>query len=585
MQLMYRNTFFAASRSIAIFISFKSLFFTVNLLVEMRVLVYNLDTYIRITMSILHHWPMKESAPRKSQETTLKWIEKLPLNIKYIIAEIPVGGGKSPIGIAMSSYLNNSLGSAYILTPQKILQKQYEDSFPASHIGSLYGKANYICESKMTNCDIGSAIKPHCGDCTYKNAYMTNMKKPNVVLNYTLALLMFKYMSTSNLVVRKKLMVLDECHTLENHLTEFESITISERRCKQIDCKWISPSKAQDAFKWITDVYMSALIKYNNNLHKQVKEIEHRLENGGPPASADIQLLNKYKDIQRHLEEMNVFSVNQFSTVENKFVFINDKTYFKFKHVYGKDAFHSLIKPMAEKFLFMSSTVLDKNQFCNDLGIPVNETEFISLDSEFDVKNRPVIYMPTAKMTYGWDSDNNKSEREKMISKIKDICLFHKADNGIIHTANYQVSDWLVDNLEGQLPQRVIHHGQQKHELQISRDEIIDEFVTGSEEPKLLISPSITEGLDLKYEKGRFAIFAKVPYPYLGDAWVKRRMDLSKSWYTIQAIIAMIQGSGRIVRAHDDWGYVYILDSAFGNLLNMNKNKFPKWWLDSITIL
>ena len=40
-----------------------------------------------------------------------------------------VGGGKSPVGLTISAWLNQGYGSSFILTPQKVLQKQYEDSF------------------------------------------------------------------------------------------------------------------------------------------------------------------------------------------------------------------------------------------------------------------------------------------------------------------------------------------------------------------------------------------------------------------------------------------------------------------------
>ena len=68
----------------------------------------------------------------------------------------------------------------------------------------------------------------------------------------------------------------------------------------------------------------------------------------------------------------------------------------------------------------------------------------------------------------------------------------------------------------------------------------------------VLISPSLTEGLDLKEDLGRFSIFVKVPYPFLGDEWVKRRLELSDEWYQRQAFQNIVQGGGRVVRTPDD---------------------------------
>ena len=86
---------------------------------------------------ILNYWPMAGSTPRKTQIDVFKWMDNLPSHIKYILCEVPVGGGKSPIALNYSGYLDKGLGNSYILTPQKILQKQYEDSFNQKYIYSF----------------------------------------------------------------------------------------------------------------------------------------------------------------------------------------------------------------------------------------------------------------------------------------------------------------------------------------------------------------------------------------------------------------------------------------------------------------
>ena len=262
---------------------------------------------------------------------------------------------------------------------------------------------------------------------------------------------------------------------------------------------------------------------------------------------------------------------------------IATKTLFKFKELYGKRNFREFVEPMAERFMFMSSTILDKDAFCEDLGLDPAKAAFISLDSEFDVDNRPILYMPTTKMSFGWDKPDRKKETDQMLSKIKSLCNdIHADESGIIHAGSFQIAKWLVSNLEHKIPHQIMHHNPGEGK---KRDDVLEEFQELNGVPKLLISPSITEGLDLKDDKGRFAIFAKVPFPFLGDAWVKKRMDLSDSWYKRQALIAMIQGGGRVVRSIDDWGHVYILDSSFGYLLNNSKKIIPKWWSSSITSL
>src|SRR5271157_4082882 len=106
--------------------------------------------------NIIPYWPFP-TEPRPNQIKALEWLEKQ--EAKYLILESPVGSGKSNIGLAYSHYLTSTGdaedeeglprpkgGSSYILTPQRILQAQYEQSFigiPNFSISSFYGKGNY----------------------------------------------------------------------------------------------------------------------------------------------------------------------------------------------------------------------------------------------------------------------------------------------------------------------------------------------------------------------------------------------------------------------------------------------------------
>jgi ATP-dependent DNA helicase DinG len=547
----------------------------------------NTPTESEQTANILSYWPMKHSAPRKSQEEVLAWVETLPSHIKYILCEMPVGGGKSPLALNLSGWLAKSKGNSYILTPQKVLQKQYEDSFERDQIHSLYGKSNYKCESKGTNCEIGSDIKPRCEECPHKSAFQRVMYSPNVVLNYSLGLLLFKYVLDEKIITKRKLIVFDEAHTLETHLTEFNAIIVSEFRCKQIGgIAFKQFTTMRYAHEWMRDAYLPALLSKISKLNPVVQEIiETCNHSGASPSREEMNSIALLKELTNHREMIQEqLMIPDFETIYADYVLVNEgKTAFKFKELYGKRNFRQFVEPMADKFLFMTSTILDKVAFCEDLGLDPSQAAFISLDSEFDIDNRPIFYMPTSKMAFGWDKPDRKKETDKILFKIRELCTkMHDEDSGIIHAGSFQIAKWLVENLENKVPHMIMHHNPGSGK---TRDVVLAEFQELDGVPKLLISPSITEGLDLVGDKGRFAIFAKVPFPFLGDAWVKKRMDLSDSWYKRQALIAMIQGGGRIVRSSDDWGHVYILDSSFGYLLSQSKSMVPEWWRESIRTL
>lgn len=531
---------------------------------------------------IFSFWPMEKSQPRKSQIEVMEWIKTLPSHIKYILCEVPVGGGKSSIGLNASGWFSKQFGNSYILTPQKILQKQYEDTFNNRLLHSLYGKANYKCESHNTNCEIGSKLKK-CTNCTHQREFKACAHSPNVVLNYTLAFLLFKYVVDDKIISKRNLIVFDECHTIENHLTEFNAVSISEARCKQVQTvAFKQHNTLKSAVEWTKDVYVPALTARIKKIGTEVQEIlDTCIQDDRGPRKDEMEIIQSHEDLSRHYDMIiEQIVMPDFSHIYENYVLVNEgKTLFKFKELYGRRNFKSIVEPMADKFLFMSSTILNKEEFCSDLGLDPNQAAFISLNSEFDVDNRPIIYMPTCKMNYGWDSPDRKKEVDLLIDRISNICnTIHSNESGIIHAGSFQIASYLVDALQGKIPHVIMHHNPGSG---LKRDAVIDEFQEDDGIPKILISPSITEGLDLKDDKGRFAIFAKVPFPFLGDAWVKKRMDLSDAWYKRQALISIIQGGGRVVRSAQDWGHVYILDSSLTFLLNTSKNMIPKWWSES----
>lgn len=546
---------------------------------------YNDYNEIRFTENdkISKYWPRKDSPPRKTQEIALDWISKLPADKKYILCELPVGAGKSDFAVNYAGWLSKSNGDSFILTPQKILQDQYERSFPSHLIGSLKGKGNYECHSKNTNCDIGSDIKPDCGNnCPAKMAKEAAMMSPNMVLNYTLAFLLFKYADKRKFRPRK-LMIFDECHTLENHLTEFNAVSISDYRCKKLGVNYYPHKVLERALEWIEGEYYSALCKKLLEYTRITNEINDDVEYNPRKLTKDEQNAFKtLKDFTEHRDALDFIRLMSVDEIKERFVLVQDgKQSFKFKELYGKNVFHSLVKPMADKFLFMSATILNKESYCRDLNIPIAETAFISLESEFATDNRLIIFDPVCKVNYEFFNDDNYSNRQDMVVKVKEICDQHGAESGIIHTSSFNVAEWLVNELSSVVTHTVLHHNPSLKG--VTRDDVIAEYLRVAEsQPTILISPSITEGLDLGEDKGRFAIFLKTPYPNLGDAWVARRSQISREWYNRQTMIGIMQGAGRIVRSKNDHGITYIVDASFNYLYYQMKPCIPQWWQDAL---
>jgi len=527
--------------------------------------------------NILDFWPTPEFTPRENQTKALEWLEQQ--DAKYIILELPVGSGKSILGLNLSKYLGNGLGSSFVLTPQRILQDQYENDFEKygkKFLASLHGKGNYKCKGKGTSCNIGTLVKPRCENCPFVDAKKEAQSSSNTVLNYKLALTSFTY---TEVFKKRNLMIMDEAHTLERHLVDFDSVDITYARCKRYDINFKVQTNIESAVQWVKESYLP---KIEDTLGEMEADYEYLYEKAGTDVTrTELAKLKEIDELADHVADVLQMTVRTTDYLNEHFVLVHDKTMFQFKRLRGSYSFKKILEPMANRFLFMSSTILNKTSFCYDLGIDPDEAAFLSLESDFPVENRPVYYMPVMKMNASWNKPEQATDRKNMIKRIIELLDIHKNESGILHTANYQVAMWLVKELAGNIEQVIYHHNPDDD---VNRKTAISGFVESSS-PTILISPSCTEGLDLKDDLSRFAIIVKTPFGYLGDQWIKRRMEMSNEWYRRRAMTDIIQGGGRIVRSAEDEGTVYILDGSFGYLYSQSMGMIPQWWKDSFQVV
>jgi len=525
--------------------------------------------------NIMELWPF-DYPPRKNQEIALPWLAENE-DKKYLILEAPVGAGKSNIGLTYGLYRG---GQSFVLTPQRILQLQYEESFydvDRIDLSSFYGKSNYTCKSRNTNCAIGSLVKPVCEHCPYEQSRNRAVAATNTVMNYRLGLGVWAYTNlfrnSDRSIKKRRLMILDECHTLEEQLVGFDILEIAEWRCKHYKVKFQQATNLEDAVAYVQEVYVPGISKTFFDMKENLEYLESM--DVSQMSKTEFSQMRELAELEKHLSEAREYTMDRLEEMEEEYVLVYDKVRFEFRRLKGAHAFNTIVKPMAEQFLFMSSTVLNKDGFCRDLGINPDEAAFLSLPSEFPIENRPVYYMPQTKMNWKWAE--NEAGKDAMSESIKTLLTMHGEESGLIHTGNFKIAEWLVSELEGRVNQEIYHHNPDSG---LNRNDVITAFIDSSR-PSVLISPSSTEGLDLKDDLARFAIFAKVPFGSLGDQWIKRRMDMSNEWYRRCAIIDIIQGGGRIVRGPEDVGSVYILDESFGYLHQQTHQLLPEWWKDS----
>jgi Rad3-related DNA helicase len=235
----------------------------------------------------------------------------------------------------------------------------------------------------------------------------------------------------------------------------------------------------------------------------------------------------------------------------------------------------------AEMVVIMSATILDFNFFMRNLGINPADAICVRIDSDFPVENRPVYFQKIGSMAARVDKETGMRMREltmpKMVLFVEKLLDKYSGKKGIIHTNSYEFAKQVIIHLRStRHGYRVVTHTSDTG----SREAAVLEHAE-REDDTVLISPSMTEGLDLNEDLGRFCIVIKVPFLYI-DPYVEARMKRDKDWYDYMTLLAIVQEFGRVVRSREDKAHGWLLDADFENLLRRSGRMLPRWWVNAL---
>ncbi len=149
---------------------------------------------------------------------------------------------------------------------------------------------------------------------------------------------------------------------------------------------------------------------------------------------------------------------------------------------------------------------------------------------------------------------------------------------GIIQTGSYSFAKQLKELLPDPARKRVL-----LYEDSNEKQDNLETYKYSTD--KILIGPSLVEGLSLNDDLCRFQIIMKIPYPSLADKFISAKKDFNPQWYAETTSISILQGVGRGVRNEKDWCVTFILDGCFNNLLSSCRSMFPQEFIDRIQII
>jgi len=300
---------------------------------------------------------------------------------------------------------------------------------------------------------------------------------------------------------------------------------------------------------------------------------------------------------EREIKNLEAYNdlVGRIDRIKDDWIINRDKQFVKGRHGIMKRGVYETLefKPLsispfakellwnrAEKYIISSATILDWKSYVKETGLDFldkSEIVYVTMPSLFPKERRPIYYLGdrVGKMTAKEMSKN----LSKAVDEIIQIANDHPGMRGLIHCTSFRNVNSLYNMLNNsEIKDRMIYHTNM-----IDRNELIAKMMNEeTPEDSIVVSPSLTRGADLKYDRLRFCIIFKIPFGNTLDSRIRIRSK-DYRWYSLQACRELIQAYGRGMRAKDDFCDTYVLDSGFKQMINgIMKYTAPKWFRDAI---
>ena len=519
-----------------------------------------------------------------------------------IILDAPTGSGKSLIAM-WSAHILKELGNrGYLVTSDLMLQDQYEDDFHKFKLNwpSVRGVDNYECnvngltfslgDCKMKGINYEQAENLTCWNtCGYLQARKRAKELPVALFNYSYYLIQRNYVEDKMIDQGKEIpfpkrdfVFFDEAHKVDSIVQGHFSPRIDRTTTKifrevnrfvqkyGIDAAWVTENRIasivdrlmreddhQELMKHIGE-FRGIAVVYRKVRAAALKQSKSRFKQTDVPKEWQTffgrmdrlkDIWCKFDDYHDIIKELGTDAiVIKRSETETQFLCLEEALMIE-KFLQNKSGFK----------VFMSATLGDIRSYAKHTKM--GNAKVIRMDNKFSYKKSPVVFINRHKLSFR-EREQNLPKVVEVLDKILDK---HKGQSGIIHAGSYDFANYINDNSKHKFSFIT-------YEVAKERQDAIRNF--NKEDGKILVGPSLLEGLDLKDDKSRFQIFFKVPYPSLNDPLVKAKMNAFADWYDWKTGISIQQGAGRSIRSKDDWAITYILDACFRSLIN-KKGFFP----------
>lgn len=494
---------------------------------------------------------------------------------RFIAAIAPTGFGKTLYGVA-AGLLHPGVSRVLYLTATRNLQDQLHTDFAAMGMVDIRGQRNYECTAVhkggpleqfrrhrgYVGCDDGPC---HAGvrctlapdrsapfvrpDCHYYGRVHDARGATLVSSNYAWWLAAGAY---SQGIGAFDLLILDEAHHAADELETFLTFDLD----------------TEDAFCLGSTLPDSEIIDqwrdWARHHHGRLQTRIEQLELMPPVISEAVTEMRRLKAVLLKLGRLKDVSPTDWIIERG-----DGRARFAPMRVgaYAADALYRGVP----RVLLTSATLSRKT--LQLLGIAPADAEILEFPSTFPVERRPVIAVETAP-TVIVNARMHESTKVMWMRRIDRLIEARRDRKGLIHAISYTRAKEIFAMSEHRGLMIMHGSGEAKSALRA-----FEQRSGGA----ILISPSMETGIDLPYDLCRYQIIAKVPIPDTRGRIMQIRCDQDPELRVYLAMQRLVQMTGRIVRAADDWGETFIVDDTFGSwFFGRAKKHAPQWFIDAV---
>ena len=401
--------------------------------------------------------------------------------------------------------------------------------------------------------------------------------------------------------------IIDEAHQLEDVATQYFGVSVSNNRLEELarDGRRLfadalvdtdsDSSSIQELSDLLSDVHNGAQVFFHNLALAMPGMDRARLtpELCAPIAEPGRQLIRKLKDFVTTLakltpssEDIAALGHRAAKTHEDlRFILeANQQTFVYFLERRGRGVFLRSspidVSSILKERLFdrMQGAVLTSATLTVDgtfeylkgrLGL--NHADALQLPSEFDYTTQSVLYLPRT-----MPAPNTQGFTDAVAQEVRSLLHITSGRAFLLFTSYANLHD-VHDKLESTVPFPLLAQGT------APRSVLLKEF---RETPNavLLATASFWQGVDVSGDTLSCVVIDKLPFASPGDPLTAARMenieqngDNPFSEYQVPlAILALLQGLGRLLRHRSDRGVLALLDPR------LRTKGYGKRFLDSI---